>query len=76
MNKYFQRGLIYAIAGLGLCAGGYWLMDQEIDAYKWVMVVGVIVFGIGFLTITYRFIRKIERESILDDRKERKNKHD
>lgn len=76
MNKYFRRGLIYAIAGLGLCAFGYSLMDREISAYKWVLAIGVILFGIGFLTVIYSFLRKIERKSILDERKKQQNKHE
>ncbi|SEL42689.1 signal peptidase [Parapedobacter koreensis] len=73
MNKYLRRGLLYTIAGLVLGAVGYYLMALEIRLYKWVMIIGVILFGIGFLTIFYSFIRKIERQSILEERKERQN---
>jgi len=48
-------------------------MKQELSIYKWMLVMGVVIFGIGFLTILYGLIRKIERRSILEDRKERKH---
>ena len=74
MNKYLSRGLWCAICGLALCALGYYLMDRQLDWYKPAMIIGVIVFGIGFLTILYSFIRKIERNSIILERKERRRK--
>lgn len=74
MNKYLLRGLIYTTIGLALCAFGYYLMEQEKNMYKWVMIVGVIAFGAGFLTTVYSFIRKIERRSIVNERKERQEK--
>ncbi|WP_257667373.1 signal peptidase [Parapedobacter tibetensis] len=74
MNKYLLRGLVYTMIGLALCAFGYYLMEQENLLYKWAMIVGVIVFGIGFLMVIYGFIRKIERRSIVHERKERQMK--
>ena len=71
MNKYLLRGLIGIIVGLACCIIGLFLMDQDRPFYKWAMVVGVIVFGLGFLTTLYSLIRKIERRSLLDERKER-----
>lgn len=71
MNKYLRRGLIYTIIGLLLCGLGYYLMDRGIHAYKWAMIVGVIVFGFGFLTVIYSLIRKIERKSFERYRKNR-----
>lgn len=74
MNKYLLRGLVYTIIGLTLCAFGYYLMEQGKSLYKWVLIVGVTTFGIGFLTAIYGFIRKIERRSIVKERKERQGK--
>ena len=74
MNKYLLRGLVYTVIGLALCALGYYLMEQEKSLYKWVMIVGVISFGVGFLTVVYSFIRKIERKSIVSERKGRQEK--
>ncbi len=71
MNKYVQRGILGASLGGALCVVGLSLMKRDLSVYKWALVVGVIVFGIGFLTIIYGLIRKIERRSILEERKER-----
>lgn len=71
MNKYLLRGLIGIILGLACCILGLFLMGPERPIYKWIMVFGVVVFGLGFLTTLYSLIRKIERRSLLDERKER-----
>ncbi|GGC25793.1 hypothetical protein GCM10011386_17240 [Parapedobacter defluvii] len=76
MNKYLQRGILGALLGIALCMLGLFLMGRELSVYKWVLVSGVIVFGIGFLTILYGLIRKIERRSILDERKERQQNNE
>ncbi len=71
MNKYLRNGLIYLSLGIALCAFGYYLMDREIVLYKGLMAVGFITFGVGFLTIIYSLIRKIERRSFERTRRER-----
>ena len=76
MNKYVQRGILGASIGVALCILGLFLMKQDLPIYKWTLTVGVIVFGVGFLTTLYGLIRKIERRSILEDRKERQQQHD
>lgn len=76
MNKYLQRGILGASLGVALCILGLFLMEREIAVYKWVLVSGVIVFGIGFLTLIYGLIRKIERRSILDERRERQQNNE
>lgn len=76
MNKYLLRGIIGTALGLALCLLGLYLMDDEFPGYKWVLVVGVVVFGFGFLTIVYSLIRKIERRSLLDERKRITTKND
>ena len=68
MNKYLLRGIIGTLLGLAFCMLGLYLMG-DFSAYKWILVFGVIVFGVGFLTIVYSLIRKIERRSLLDERK-------
>jgi len=76
MNKYVQRGILGASLGVALCILGLFLMGREASVYKWVLASGVIVFGIGFLTLLYGLIRKIERRSILDDRRERQQNNE
>lgn len=76
MNKYLRNGLIYLLLGIALCAFGYYLMDREIMLYKVVMAVGFIIFGVGFLTIIYSLLRKIERRSFERSRRERQGQDD
>ncbi len=71
MNKYLRNGLLMTAAGIILCLLGYYLKAQELNVYKWTMIVGVILFGIGFLTILYSLIRKVERRSLEQDRREK-----
>ena len=71
MNKYLRNGLLMTAAGVAFGALGYYCMDQEMDLYRWAMIAGVILFGVGFLTILYSLIRKIERHSLERHRRER-----
>ena len=73
-NKYILRGIIFTLVGLLCCVWGYRLMAAEDALYRWVMVAGVLIFGMGFLTTIYGFIRKIERRSLLDGRREQQQK--
>jgi len=76
MNKYLKRGL--ALTALGILIGffGSFLQAEDHNIYKWVLTASVLVFGVGFLTIVYSLIRKIERKSIIEDRKEQGEDHD
>lgn len=74
MNKHLLRGIIYTAVGLACCVWSYRLMTDEDALYRWIMIAGVIIFGIGFLTIIYSFIRKIERHSILEERREQQER--
>lgn len=69
MNKYLLRGIIGTVSGLALGMLGLYLMSDDSSNYKWMLLSGVVVFGFGFLTIVYSLIRKIERRSLLDERK-------
>ena len=71
MNKYLLRGLISTALGLVIGMLGLYLMADDFSGYKWILVLGVVVFGFGFLTIVYSLIRKIERRSLLDERKKK-----
>ena len=71
MNKYLRNGLLITLAGIVLCMLGYDWMDQDMDLYRWAMIAGVLLFGLGFLTILYSLIRKIERRSLERHRRER-----
>lgn len=51
------------------------MMNQEIDLYKIIMILGVLIFSWGFVTIIYSLIRKIERKSIMESRHEEQHKN-
>ena len=68
MNKYMRRGFWLVILGIAFVLLGYYLMDDGTFKYGWAMIAGVVVFGIGFLTIIYSLMRKIERKAILEER--------
>lgn len=70
MNKYLVRGILLTVLGIGIGLVGSYLQSADRDIYKWIYILAVILFGIGFLTIVYSLIRKIERKSILNDRQE------
>jgi len=70
MNKYLRKGLREIIIGVVLVILGYYLMEQRSNWYKLAMLVGVIVFSIGVLTLIYRMIRKVDRNAIMEMREE------
>jgi len=70
MNKYLSRGLVLTVIGILIGLFGSYMQVEEHNVYKWILVIAVIIFGIGFLTIVYSLIRKIERRSIVKDRTE------
>ncbi|WP_051292638.1 hypothetical protein [Olivibacter sitiensis] len=70
MNKYLKRGLILTLAGIGLGALGMYFKELELGIYEWLLILSVILFGIGFCTIIYALMRRIDRQSILEARSE------
>ena len=68
MNKYLRKGLREIIIGTLLVSLGYYLMEQRSNWYKVAMLVGVIIFSMGILTLIYRMIRKVDRNSIMEMR--------
>lgn len=67
-NKFMSRGFLMIVFGIGLGALGYYLKNDTDYLYGWAMIAGVIIFGIGFLTVLYSLIRKVEAQSILEER--------
>ncbi|WKK58662.1 signal peptidase [Sphingobacterium sp. BN32] len=74
MNKYLLRGIVFLTAGIICVFLGYTLMENENNWYKLLMTLGVIFFGIGFIALMYRIFRKIDRKTLIDDRKEQQEK--
>jgi hypothetical protein len=70
-NKFMSRGFLMILLGIGLGAFGYFLKNDTDYMYGWAMIAGVVVFGIGFLTVLYSLIRKVEAQSILEERAEK-----
>jgi len=70
MNKYLRKGLREIIIGVLLVILGYYLMEQRSNWYKLAMLAGVILFSIGFLTLIYRMIRKVDRNAIIEMRED------
>ena len=77
MNKYLRKGLREIIIGVLFVILGYYLMEQRSNWYKLAMIIGVIIFSIGFLTLIYRMIRKVDRNAIIEMREEvhKENRH-
>lgn len=78
LNKYAKRGLILLVAGVVLNMIGLFVKTDEVEVggyqlkYGWMMILGVLLFGAGFLYILYSFIRKVEHKSILEERAEKR----
>lgn len=68
MNKYMRRGLWLILLGVGFILLGYYLKDEAIFKYGWAMIIGTAVFGVGFLSVLYSLIRKMDRKAILEER--------
>lgn len=73
MNKYLKRGVGITLFGVILIALGMYLKEIENDFYGIALIIGVVIFGVGFVTIVYSLIRKIERHSILESRNKPSN---
>ena len=63
-----RRGIWLILFGIGLNLLGYYLMEEDVFKYGWAMITGTLAFGIGFLSILYSLMRKMDRKSILEER--------
>ncbi|WP_134089880.1 signal peptidase [Olivibacter sp. XZL3] len=73
MNKYLKRGIAITVIGVLVCMFGMYLKGIDSSLYGLTLTLGVIVFGIGFVTIVYSLMRKIERQSILESRDQQRS---
>ncbi|MGV3508134.1 MAG: hypothetical protein ACO1N7_02505 [Sphingobacteriaceae bacterium] len=69
-NRFVKRGVLAFVAGIALNVLGYIMKDKGMDLYGWAMLVGTILFGIGFLLIFYTLVRKVEYTGIKEERAE------
>jgi hypothetical protein len=67
-SKYMGRGILFLLTGVALNLIGWVVEQKDLDVYKWAMGIGTILFGLGFLLILYSLIRKVECQSIKEDR--------
>jgi hypothetical protein len=74
MNRFLKRGLIALVAGVILNIAGYMMKENNLDHYGWLMIFGVILFGIGFILTFYSFVRKVEAQGLIEDRAEQLEK--
>lgn len=68
MNKFMKRGLILVAIGVGLNLLGYSIKRNAFEDYGWAMILGTLSFGIGFVSIFYSFVRKVEYKGIIEER--------
>ncbi|WP_207535493.1 hypothetical protein [Desertivirga arenae] len=74
MNRFLKRGLLSLVAGIALNVAGYLMMEHNQRHYGWLMIAGVILFGLGFILILYSFMRKVEAQGLIEERAEVKEK--
>lgn len=67
-NKYMRRGIWLILIGIAFNLLGYYLMEEDVFKYGWAMITGTVAFGVGFLSILYSLIRKMDRRAILEER--------
>ena len=68
MNKYLKRGLFLIVSGVALNILGYVIKREEWGLYGWAMILGTILFGIGFLFAFYSVVRKVEYKGLKEER--------
>lgn len=73
-NRFLRRGLLLLLAGVAFNIAGYFMKENNMNYYGWIMIAGVIMFGLGFISIFYSFVRKVEAQGIKEERAEEKEK--
>lgn len=63
-----SKGLILLILGVLLNVLGYFIKGNDLGHYGWAMIIGTVLFGVGFLLVFYSLVRKFERQAILEER--------
>lgn len=67
-NKFLLRGITMVLIGLAFGFLGWFLKNNTEAVYGWAMIAGVVIFGVGFLTVVYILIRSVEYHSIIEER--------
>ena len=74
MNKYLKKGLAMLAGGVALNLLGYAIRENEWGPYGWAMILGTLLFGVGFLLAFYSFVRKVEYKGLTEERAEEAEK--
>ncbi|MBC8054774.1 MAG: hypothetical protein H7Y13_17080 [Sphingobacteriaceae bacterium] len=69
-NRFVRKGVLAFVAGIGLNILGYVMKSNGNDLFAWPMLLGTILFGIGFLLIFYSLVRKVEAQGIKEERED------
>mgnify|MGYP003575673390 CR=1 FL=1 len=69
-NRFVRRGVISFVTGIILNIAGYIMKANGMELYGWAMILGTILFGVGFLLIFYSLVRKVEYQGIKEERAE------
>lgn len=67
-NKFMNRGALLLLLGVVLNLLGWFIKDNDLGLYGWAMIIGTVLFGIGFLLVFYSLMRKVEYHGIVEDR--------
>ena len=62
------------LAGIAFNVLGWEIKTNEWGLYGWAMIIGTVLFGLGFLYVFYSFVRRIERQGIQEERAENAKK--
>jgi len=68
-----RRGVLLLLIGVGLNALGFFIRENRFGSYGWAMIIGTVLFGIGFLLFFYSLVRKVERQALLEERAAQEN---
>lgn len=60
--------------GVALNLLGYVIRENEWGPYGWAMLIGTVIFGLGFLSAFYSFVRKVEYKGLVEERAEEAEK--
>ena len=69
-------GAALLLAGIAFNIIGWFIKVEDLGLYGWAMIIGVLLFGAGFLLIFYSLMRKVEYRGIVEDRAAEAEKED
>ena len=73
-NRFVRRGLVLLLSGIALNIAGFVMKHHNMGYYGWFMAIGVICFGIRFISLLYSLMRKVEAQGLIEERAEEKEK--